>query len=71
MPQITNPIAFDRRCIRSGCVVPLMPIQEYGIGMRGYPRERVPSGSGALLGAYFQYASVVRLAGAAHRRSRC
>jgi len=45
MPQFTNPIAFDRRCIRSGGV--------------------------ALLAAYLQYASVVRLAGAAHRRSLC
>ena len=25
MPQFTNPIAFDRRCIRSGCVALLAP----------------------------------------------
>ena len=34
------------------CVVPHMPIMEYGVGRRGYPRESISSGSGALLAPY-------------------
>ena len=44
-----NTAAFERRCIRSSGVVPHMPVKEHGIGWRGYPRESVSSGSGALL----------------------
>jgi hypothetical protein len=29
--------------------VPRMPTKEHDIGLRGYPRERISSGSGALL----------------------
>jgi hypothetical protein len=47
-----NMAAFERRCIRSSCVVPHMPIKEYRIGCRGYPRARISSGSGALLAPY-------------------
>ena len=72
MSQFMNPVAFERRCIRSACVVPLMPGKEYGTGGQGYPREGISSGSGAAPCAVLaQYASVARLAGAAHRRSRC
>ena len=47
-----NPVAFERRCIRSCCVVPLMPSKKYGTGGQGYPREGISSGSGALLAPY-------------------
>ena len=40
-----------------------MPTKEHGIGCRGYPRESISSGSGALPHRTFEYASVVRLAG--------
>ena len=63
MHRLANTLAFERRCIRSGFVVPLMPIKEHDIGYRGYPRERTSSGSGALPRRTFKYASVVRLAG--------
>ena len=33
-------------------VVPHMPIKGYRIGCRGYPREDISSGSGALLAPY-------------------
>jgi len=59
-----NTAAFERRCIRSSGVVPPMPIKEYRIGCRGYPRERISSGSGALLAPYF----TVRLSRAPCRR---
>jgi len=45
--RLANTLAFERRCIRSSFVVPQMPIKEPGIGCRGYPRERISSGSGA------------------------
>ena len=45
--RLANTLAFERRCIRSSFVVPLMPIEECRIGCRGYPRERISSGSGA------------------------
>jgi hypothetical protein len=47
-----NTAAFERRCIRSCCVVPLMPGEKYGTGCQGYPREGISSGSGALLAPY-------------------
>ena len=34
------------------CVVPLMPDMEYDTGCRGYPRDSISSGSGALLAPY-------------------
>ena len=49
MSHIINMVAFERRCIRSGCVAPLMATKEYDIGCPGYPRESISSGSGALL----------------------
>jgi len=63
VPPLANILAFERRCIRSGGVVPLMPIEEHGIGSLGYPRESISSGSGALPYRTCKYASVVRLAG--------
>jgi hypothetical protein len=62
--QVINMVAFERRCIRSGGVVPLMPTKEYDIGCPGYPRESISSGSGALLAPYF----TVRLSRAPCRR---
>jgi len=47
--RLANILAFERRCIHSSGVVPHMPIMEHGIGGRGYPRERISSGSGALV----------------------
>ena len=64
MPHFINPAAFERRCIRSCGVVPLVPNKEYDIGCRGYPRESISSGSGALLAPYF----TVRLSRAPCRR---
>jgi len=49
VPRLANTPAFERRCIRSSGVVPHMPIKEHGIGCPGYPRERISSGSGALV----------------------
>ena len=63
MRRLANTLAFELRCIRSGCVVPLMPINEHDIGYRWYPRERTSFESGALPRRTFKYASVVRLAG--------
>ena len=42
------------------CVVPLMPGKKYGIGCRGYPRESISSGSGALLAPYLYSTSQSR-----------
>ena len=52
MARFVNMPAFERRCIRSSGVVPLMPTKEYDVGLPGYPRESVSSGSGALPAAY-------------------
>ena len=70
--RFINTVAFEARCIRPGFVVPLMPIKEHDIGNRGYPRERIISGSGALP----HHTCPVRfgrdaLPDAAHRPSRC
>jgi hypothetical protein len=60
VPQFINTVAFERRCIRSCCVVPHMPVMEFNIGCRGYPRESISSGSGALLAPYLYSASQSR-----------
>jgi len=52
VPQFINTVAFERRCIRSCGVVPLMVTKEYDIGCPGYPRESISSGNGALLAPY-------------------
>jgi hypothetical protein len=62
--NVINMVAFERRCIRSGCVAPPMPTKEYDIGCPGYPRESISSGSGALLAPYLK----VRLSRAPCRR---
>jgi hypothetical protein len=60
VPQFINMVAFERRCIRSCCIVPHMPVKEYGIGCRGYPRDSISSGSGALLAPYLYSTSQSR-----------
>ena len=38
MTNVINMVAFERRCIRSGGVVPLIPTKEYDFGCRGVPQ---------------------------------
>jgi hypothetical protein len=55
--RLANTLAFERRSIRSSFVVPLMPIKEYLIGRRGYPRGVFRPG----MGPKFDVLSPVRL----------
>jgi hypothetical protein len=62
--RLANILAFERRCIRSGFVVPLKPGKHHGIGCQGAPQgSALHPGMGQLPRRTFKYASVARLAG--------